>query len=155
MASFTTTTTTTEKKELKKEHQEDSTEECAICYETLDSKKNFARTNCKHSFCLTCLMRALKDNNTCPCCRSDIEEKKPSSKGLDFDELVEVAKDEMQMFNWKDHLDAIMMFDNPQSSLKNMLRVFSIGLCRSIVAAQDDEEEWESEDESDDELEEN
>ena len=56
------------------------------------------------------------------------------------------------MFAWRDHLDAIMHFDTPQSSLKNMLKVFSVGLVRSIINFQN-EEEWEVED-SDEEEEE-
>lgn len=139
---------TTEKKELRKETYGD----CAICMEKLDASKNFARTNCKHSFCLTCLMRALKDNNTCPLCRANIEEDKPEKgKQLEFEEAIEIAKEEIDMFAWKDHLDAIMHFDTPQSSLKNMLKVFSVGLVRSIIAFQneDDEEDWEDSDNED------
>jgi len=126
-----------EKKDLRKETYGD----CAICMEKLDSSKNFATTNCKHAFCLTCLMRALKDNNTCPLCRQNIEEEKPkTSKSLDFEEVIELAKEEIDMFAWRDHLDAIMHFDTPQSSLKNMLKVFSVGLVRSIINFQNDEE---------------
>ena len=139
----------TEKKDQKKESYGD----CAICMEKLDSSKNFARTNCKHSFCLTCLMRALKANNTCPLCRQNIEEEKPKTgKNLLFEEVIELAKEEIDMFAWRDHLDAIMHFDTPQSSLKNMLKVFSVGLVRSIINFQN-EEEWEVED-SDEEEEE-
>ena len=135
----------TEKKE--KENYGD----CAICMEKLDASKNFARTNCKHAFCLTCLMRSLKDNNSCPLCRANIEEEKPkTSKSLDFEEVIELAKEEIDMFAWRDHLDAIMHFDTPQSSLKNMLKVFSVGLVRSIINFQN-EEEWELEDSDEEE----
>ena len=137
----------TEKKDQKKESYVD----CAICMEKLDSSKNFARTNCKHSFCLTCLMRALKANNTCPLCRQNIEEEKPKTgKNLLFEEVIELAKEEIDMFAWRDHLDAIMHFDTPQSSLKNMLKVFSVGLVRSIINFQN-EEEWEVEDSDEEE----
>ena len=137
----------TEKKDQKKESYGD----CAICMEKLDSSKNFAITNCKHSFCLTCLMRALKANNTCPLCRQNIEEEKPKTgKNLLFEEVIELAKEEIDMFAWRDHLDAIMHFDTPQSSLKNMLKVFSVGLVRSIINFQN-EEEWEVEDSDEEE----
>lgn len=137
----------TEKKDQKKESYGD----CAICMEKLDSSKNFARTNCKHSFCLTCLMRALKANNTCPLCRQNIEEEKPKTgKNLLFEEVIEIAKDEIELFGWRDHLDTIMHFDNPRSSVKNMLKVFSVGLVRSIINFQN-EEEWEEEDSDEEE----
>ena len=121
--------------------------ECAICMEELDSTKNFAKTNCGHSFCLTCLMRSLKNNNTCPMCRTNIEEEKPMNPNIaTLDECVDLIKDELDMFPFRDHVDAITMFDNPISSLKNTLRVFALGLSKSIIFYQnweelDDEEE--------------
>jgi hypothetical protein len=97
-------------------------------------------------------MRALKDNNTCPLCRQNIEEEKPKTgKNLVFEEVIEVAKDEIEMFEWRDHLDAMMHFDTPQSALKNMLKLFSVRLVRSIINFQNDEEEWEVEDSEDEE----
>ena len=67
------------KKEPKKEHKNDPNE-CAICMDPLNPGKNFAKTNCGHSFCLTCLVKALKEKNTCPLCRAKIEEEKPTEK---------------------------------------------------------------------------
>jgi hypothetical protein len=124
-------------------------DECAICMEELDNGKNFAKTNCGHSFCLSCLVRALKNNNTCPICRANIEEDRPQNPNIiKLDECVELIKDEMDMFPYREHLDSIMMFDNPVSSLKSMLRVFGLGLSKSIIVYQnEEEEEEESEDE--------
>ena len=132
-------------------------DECAICMEELDSVKNFAKTNCGHSFCLSCLVKSLKNNNTCPMCRTNIEENKPQNPNIiKLDECVELIKEEMDMFPYREHLDAITMFDNPVSSLKSMLRVFGLGLSKSIIAFQteeleeeiyDDEEEEDAEEE--------
>jgi len=57
------------------------------------------------------------------------------------------------MFPYRDHLDAITMFDNPTSSLKSMLRVFGVGLAKSIINFQNQELEDENiyEEEEDDE----
>ena len=126
--------------------------------EELDSTKNFAKTNCGHSFCLTCLMRSLKNNNTCPLCRTNIEEEKPTNPNVvTLDECVDLIKDELDMFPYRDHVDAITMFDNPISSLKNTLRVFALGLSKSIIYYQNEEgnqyEEDEDEDEDEDENE--
>ena len=137
-------------------------DECAICMEELDNGKNFAKTSCGHSFCLSCLVRALKNNNTCPICRANIEEEKPQNPNIiNLDECVELIKDEMDMFPYREHLDAITMFDNPVSSLKSMLRVFGLGLSKSIIAYQneeieediyDDEDEEDAEEEEEDEY---
>ena len=140
-----------EKKELKKEHE--TTDTCCICMDTLNPGKNYAKTNCQHAFCLTCLVRSLKENNTCPICRANIEEEKPTkTKALTLAEGAEIAGEELDMFPLNDHLDAIRLFDNPGSTLKSMLRVFSLGLVKSIIRYQEDGSEWEVEEEdSDDE----
>ena len=136
-------------------HHLEHADECAICMEELDNGKNFAKTNCGHSFCLSCLVKALKNNNTCPMCRTNIEEEKPQNPNIiSLDECVELIKDEMDMFPYREHLDAITMFDNPVSSLKSMLRVFGLGLSKSIIAYQNEEEEeeiWDDEEEEDEE----
>ena len=132
-------------------------DECAICMEELDNGKNFAKTNCGHSFCLSCLVRALKNNNTCPICRANIEEDRPQNPNIiKLDECVELIKDEMDMFPYREHLDAITMFDNPVSSLKSMLRVFGLGLSKSIISYQNEEDEgeiYDDEEEDDEEME--
>ena len=138
-----------DKKELKKENQG----ECAICMDELDSSKNFAKTNCQHSFCLTCLVKALKNNNTCPMCRTNIEDEKPSNtKELCLEEGVELIKEEMDMFNIQEHVEAITMFDSPGGSLKNTLRLFGLGLIKSVIGFQNEEEGefWENEDSDED-----
>lgn len=148
-------------REMKKEnkHHQQSGEECSICMEELDNGKNIAKTNCGHSFCLSCLVRALKNNNTCPICRANIEEEKPqNTTAIRLDDCVELIKEEMDMFPYRDHLDAITMFDNPTSSLKSMLRVFGLGLAKSIINFQNQEledvniyEEEEDDEEAEDE----
>ena len=131
-------------------------DECAICMEELDNVKNFAKTNCGHSFCLSCLVKALKNNNTCPMCRTNIEEEKPQNPNIiKLEECVELIKEEMDMFPYREHLDAITMFDNPVSSLKSMLRVFGLGLSKSIIAYQNEEDEeeiYDDEEEEDEEV---
>jgi hypothetical protein len=142
------------------QHQQHA-DECAICMEELDSVKNFAKTNCGHSFCLSCLVKSLKNNNTCPMCRTNIEEKKPENPNvITLEDCVDLIKEEMEMFPYREHLDAITMFDNPVSSLKSMLRVFGLGLSKNIIAFQteeleeeiyDDEEEEDAEEEEEEE----
>jgi len=147
-------TTSREMKKENKNHQQ-SGEECSICMEELDNGKNIAKTNCGHSFCLSCLVRALKNNNTCPMCRANIEEEKPqNTTAIRLDDCVDLIKEEMDMFPYRDHLDAITMFDNPTSSLKSMLRVFGLGLAKSIIDFQNQELAYENIYEEDDDDEE-
>jgi hypothetical protein len=138
-----------EKKELKKEHYE----ECVICMEVLDTNKNFAKTACEHSFCLTCLVKSLKHNNTCPLCRANIDDGKPSNTDkLSLDEGVDMINDEIHRFCLQDHVDTITMFDNPVTSMQSSLRLFGLKLVNSFIDFQKDEDEDEDEYEDEDEM---
>ena len=141
----------TEKKELKKESC-GSYGECAICMDELDGSKNFAKTNCEHSFCLTCLVKSLKNNNTCPLCRANIEDEKPTkTNALSFECGVEMIKEEMDIFNFQDHVETITMFDAPGSSLKNAMRLFGLSLIKNVIGFQNDELDMDLIDEDEDE----
>ena len=137
-------------------HHHQHAEECPSCMEELDGVKNFAKTNCGHSFCLSCLVKSLKNNNTCPMCRTNIEETKPENTNMiTLEDCVDLIKEEMEIFPYREHLDAITMFDNPVSTLKSMLRVFGLGLSKSIIAYQTEEMEEEIYDDEEEEDAEN
>ena len=124
-------------------------DDCAICMSNLNPGKNFAKTICGHSFCLTCLVRALKEKNTCPLCRAKIEEENPQKNKvsiLTLEEGAELVSEELDIFAYDDYLDAIRLFDNPGATIKSMLRVFSIGLIKSVISHQEEEDD-DSEDE--------
>ena len=137
-------------KENKKEHEKD---ECAICMDNLNPGKNFAKTNCGHSFCLTCLVQALKQKNTCPLCRAKIEEENPQKNKvsiLTLEEGIDLVSEELDIFAYDDYLDAIRLFDNPGATIKSMLRVFSIGLIKSVISHQEEEDDEEASYDDDD-----
>jgi hypothetical protein len=54
-------------------------EECCICYDEIDGKKNKAVTKCGHLFCLTCLLTQFQNKNECPLCRRELLENSPNS----------------------------------------------------------------------------
>ena len=49
-------------------------EDCVICMEPL-GKKNVCVTECGHSFCTSCLLRAAQTNTDCPLCRTELAPK--------------------------------------------------------------------------------
>jgi len=51
--------------------------ECPVCY-SFPNKSNMTTLECKHSFCTDCITKWLKENDTCPVCRHQIELPKPS-----------------------------------------------------------------------------
>ena len=49
---------------------------CVICYEDIE-KNNFVITSCNHKYHFNCLLQHLTYKNTCPLCRSKIEDERP------------------------------------------------------------------------------
>ena len=49
--------------------------ECPVCYDEIASTNNCI-TSCGHSFCLSCMLKCIQTNNSCPCCRTSLIEKK-------------------------------------------------------------------------------
>ena len=43
---------------------------CSICFDTIETNKNFVCLPCNHRFHTTCIFKWLALNNSCPCCRN-------------------------------------------------------------------------------------
>ena len=56
---------------------DDANNTCAICLETVETNKNVATTECKHTFCLNCLIRWTRTRPICPICRTKLVEDTP------------------------------------------------------------------------------
>mgnify|MGYP001135966835 CR=1 FL=1 len=54
---------------------------CPICLDTIE-ETNFCVTDCKHSFCLTCLHTSLLNKESCPLCRNDLVPKNKDREDL-------------------------------------------------------------------------
>ena len=59
----------------------DIADTCPICLDTIDDT-NFCVTDCKHSFCLTCLHTSLLNKESCPLCRNDLVPKNKDRENL-------------------------------------------------------------------------
>lgn len=55
------------------EYNENNTPICPVCFEVIGSINNCI-TPCGHTFCLICMLKCIKRNNSCPCCRTIIIE---------------------------------------------------------------------------------
>ena len=84
-------------------------------------------------------------------CRSDIEEDKPSkTKAINLELGVDLIKEEMEIMNIEEHVEAITLFDSPGGSFKNALRLFGLSLMKSVIAYQNEDENeliWEEDEE--------
>jgi len=63
--------------------------DCSICFETM-TRNTHTTTSCGHTFHIHCLQRWTDTANTCPMCRCQICEERPSTRDpvvrrLDFD----------------------------------------------------------------------
>ena len=153
----------------KKEKEKKEPQQCPICFEEIDeTKPNFVRLNCNHTFCFDCINTSLKSNNTCPCCRDEIEPtKRKNPKALTIEDGIEIVKDVMDEFNWSLHLDTFLHFQEPDLSqsemkmellrfMKQTMRLQSMHVVQSIIEEQNDElgeyfgSDIESDSESDD-----
>jgi hypothetical protein len=69
--------------------------ECCICFEEIGEKNN-CTTECGHRFCFKCLVTAMKHNNTCPYCRTELieEEEEPEYEDSEYEEEEEGEENE-------------------------------------------------------------
>lgn len=69
-------------------------EECSICYEKM-GETNVCTTSCGHTFCMTCIIKMVKNNssssNSCPLCREQLVKTELIDDAID--------EEEVQMFN--------------------------------------------------------
>ena len=61
--------------------------ECPICYEIIGEKNN-CNTPCGHSFCFSCITKALSKNNTCPCCRENLVDQNIDEYNLNISNII-------------------------------------------------------------------
>ena len=59
-------------------NMDETLEKCPICYEKIQ-KYGFCITNCKHQFCMDCMMKHIQNNQSCPLCRAEVLPDKPNS----------------------------------------------------------------------------
>lgn len=147
------------------EHSTEMEDKCPICFDTIDqSKPNFVKTKCGHSFCFECLNTSLKENNKCPCCREDIEkEKRKNPQILDMENGVELIKQEILDFDFASHVETAVEFYDEDTgvsqtefmtrNMMQMVRMFSRQLLVSMIQYQNREFDLFDEDEDEDEEE--
>lgn len=79
----------------------DDANACPICFEDLHSEsgapqKNVATTECGHTFCLSCLLKNLRISNSCPLCRTPVEQNvKQVFKPLSYSEGIGLLDHEL------------------------------------------------------------
>jgi hypothetical protein len=111
---------------------------CAIC---LDEElglgnTNTTKTECGHTFHLSCLLKSLNTKNLCPMCRAPLEDVR--TKQLPANVLTPVSAEQMvaeeiSYFSNAAHAQSITSSRHPKRCFKESLRVFGFTLLRNVA----------------------
>jgi len=145
-----------------KEKETCSASTCAICMEDV-GQKNAASTECGHTFCLSCLLSQLKHSNSCPLCRTPIDQNaKKVLKPLSYSDGIALLDHELTSLRILEDVEqyvqnAIEISANPQTDghnvqmvvedLMNLFTVFGFNLLFDTVSYANDgennmDQEW-------------
>jgi hypothetical protein len=132
-----------------KEKETCSASTCAICMEDV-GQKNAASTECGHTFCLSCLLSQLKHSNSCPLCRTPIDQNaKKVLKPLSYSDGIALLDHELTSLRILEDIEqyvqnAIEISANPQTDghnvqmvvedLMNLFTVFGFNLLFDTVS---------------------
>ncbi len=75
--------------------------ECVICFEEM-GKINSCVTPCGHKFCFNCMVKALKQKDTCPMCRTALQEESDKESDEESDEESTYLGDEFWNMRMRD-----------------------------------------------------
>ena len=111
---------------------------CAIC---LDEElglgnTNTTRTECGHTFHLSCLLKSLNTKNLCPMCRAPLEDvrtKQMPANMLTPVSAEQLIAEEISYFSNAAHAQSISTSRHPKRCLKEALRVFGFTLLRTVA----------------------
>ena len=131
------------------DHHENEVNKCAICMEDV-GQKNAASTECGHTFCLSCLLSQLKHSNSCPLCRTPIDQNaKKVLKPLSYSDGISLLDHELTSLRILEDIEqyvqnAIEISANPQTDghnvqmvvedLMNLFTVFGFNLLYDTVS---------------------
>jgi len=101
---------------------EKTRDECPICYEFI-GEKNSCTTECGHSFCFKCALKAYNMNGACPCCRSELCEKdntdEPDESDIESEDSDNETETDESRYANIDHV--IERFESRDWTLKDAL----------------------------------
>ena len=66
--------------------------DCPICHDDMNDKTGMATLGCSHSYHLRCLVMWILTNDTCPCCRTELNENEKISDIQHTEDEVAVAE---------------------------------------------------------------
>ena len=138
---------------------------CAICLEVPGTdNKNISVTACGHKFCTSCLLSSLRQKNTCPTCRAELEPARAYVTPLSVSAATRVIRDEERITDMRRRINIINAFSGTNgraSMMFSLCREFAFNVAHGIARWQRNYDEnltddtyhasWENFDDSDSE----
>ena len=78
---------------------------CPICFDLITKNKNVCSTPCGHVFCFKCIVKCLNTSNTCPFCRTEINDKPVHDSDEEYDSEDDDEEDDDDITYWDDDDD--------------------------------------------------
>ena len=78
---------------------------CPICFDPITKNKNVCSTPCGHVFCFKCIVKCLNTSNTCPFCRTEINDKPVHDSDEEYDSEDDDGEEDDDITYWDDEDD--------------------------------------------------
>lgn len=128
---------------------------CAICLQIIN-KNNSCITECNHGFCLTCIVKHFKYNNSCPICRKALIDNNTSTpindNGIDVDSIINVVYTEEQRSGISQYLNSFIKDVYDKQHFMQIMRDMSFAVGVTVAEMQSREIIYNDEYDDDDSL---
>jgi hypothetical protein len=78
---------------------------CPICFDPITKNKNVCSTPCGHVFCFKCIVKCLNTSNTCPFCRTEINDKPVHDSDEEYNSEDDDGEEDDDITYWDDDED--------------------------------------------------
>ena len=110
---------------------------CAICLETPGTgAKNISVTKCGHKFCTSCLLSSLRQKNTCPTCRAELEPARTCIPPVSVATATGLIREEERMMELQRRINVINTFTGTSGRAAMMFtlcREFAFNVAHNIA----------------------
>lgn len=92
--------------------------DCPICYDKITIQTGVCTLNCSHSYHLRCIVKWISTNESCPCCRNEINQYEKIQDILYENDTISTDSDEIAALRWFRTPSGNWIIDNPIPTLE-------------------------------------
>jgi hypothetical protein len=123
---------------------------CAICLNVPGTgNKNISVTACGHTFCTSCLLASLRQKNTCPTCRAELEPARTYIQPVSVATATALIREEERITDMRRRINVINAFTGTNgraSMMFSLCREFAFNVAHGIARWQKNYDEHITED---------